>query len=199
MSSILYTYENSLYINLTNQCPCACVFCIRDQHEGVGSGGSLWLDQEPTAGQVADQLARCRLPDYSEIIFCGYGEPFCALDTLLEVCRHIHSVSDIKVRINTNGLGDLIHQKKTAPMLEGHVDAVSVSLNAPDARRYQELCRPVFGLEAYDAMLSFITDCKQYVPDVRLTVVDIIPPREIAACRQIARALEVPLRVRQHN
>ena len=50
--TILYDYKDSLYINMTNKCPCACVFCIRDETDHVGNSDSLWLDHEPTVEEV---------------------------------------------------------------------------------------------------------------------------------------------------
>ena len=198
MSAILYTYGGNLYINLTNRCPCACTFCIRSGHEGVGSANSLWLEADPTAEEVIAELKQLDLTPFGEVIFCGYGEPLCALDTLLEVCRYLRT-SGVKIRINTNGLADLIHGKPVAPLLAGLVDIVSVSLNAPDAEKYNALCHPDFGLEAYGAMLRFAGDCKRYVPQVKMSVVDVIPPEDISDCESIAENMQIPLRVRHYG
>ena len=200
MSSILYTLGDNLYVNLTNQCPCNCVFCLRGSYNGLGSADNLWLEEEPTPRQVLTELKNYDLYQYGEIVFCGYGEPFCALDTLLEVSRALRIQSGIKIRINTNGLGDLIQAKATAPLLDGLIDALSISLNAPDAQTYLKLCRPKFGLEAYDAILVFAEACKKYVPQITFTVVEnTIPPDEIKVCEQIAQSAGIPLRVRSFN
>jgi len=157
----------------------------------------LWLKSEPSAEQIISQLGSIRFDGYEEVVFCGFGEPFCALDNLLKICRYLRQRPDSPpVRINTNGLGDLIYGKPTAPLLEGLVDVISISLNAPDRRKYNELCRPSFGEEAFDAMLKFTKDCKKYVPDVRMSVVNVISGEDIEKCHEIARELEAPLRVR---
>ena len=140
MEDILYVYGDSLYVNLTNKCPCRCTFCIRSQKEGLGTAESLWLDHDPTAEEVIAAFGDYDLSAYQEVIFCGYGEPMCALDTLLAVCRYLRGVGGVKIRVNTNGLGDLIHGKPTAPLLEGLVDTVSVSLNTSDAEKYNAVC-----------------------------------------------------------
>ena len=31
--NILYQVHNNLYVNLTNRCPCACTFCLRQTME----------------------------------------------------------------------------------------------------------------------------------------------------------------------
>ena len=196
MTDSVYEYGGGLYVNLTNRCPCRCTFCIRAQQEGLGSSQSLWLEHEPTAAEVIRALGEHDLSRYGELIFCGYGEPFCALDTMLEVCRYVKSLGGVRLRVNTNGLGDLIQKKPTAPLLEGLMDTVSVSLNAPTAARYAQVTQPAYGEDAFAAMLTFATDCRRFVPDVRFTVVDIITPDEVAACRALADAHGIPLRVR---
>ena len=45
--SILYRYGSTYYINMTNRCPCRCVFCVRDSTPRLGDADSLWLDHEP--------------------------------------------------------------------------------------------------------------------------------------------------------
>ena len=196
MEELLYTYDGKLYINLTNKCSCRCTFCIRSQMDGLGSAQSLWLEHEPSADEVIAAFAHYHPADFDEIIFCGYGEPFCALDRLLAVSRYLRGVSRAKIRINTNGLGDLICKKPTAPLLEGLIDIVSISLNTSDPQYYLRLCRPSFGETAYGAMLQFARDCKQYVPEVKFSVVDVIPAADIAGCEKIAREIGIPLRVR---
>ena len=196
MSNIIYTYNNDLYINLTNKCPCACIFCIRSQRDGVGSADSLWLENEPTAEQVIDEIKKLDLSRYDEVVFCGFGEPLCALDNLLEILRYLRRENAPHIRINTNGLGDLVNQKQTAPLLEGLVDTISISLNAPDAEKYYEIVRPKFGVESFGAMLAFTADCKKYIKSVKLSIVDTIPLEDIEKCREIAQKIGVYLRVR---
>ena len=197
MSNIIYEYGNSLYLNLTNKCPCDCSFCIRRNTDGMGSAKSLWLKNEPCIEQIISQLTATGFKRYDEIVFCGFGEPFCALDNMLKVCRYLRARSGSPpIRVNTNGLGDLINQKSTAPSLHGLVDVISVSLNAPDKKKYNEMCRPSFGEDAFDAMLKFAQDCKKYVPNVQFSVVNTISDEDIEECREIARKLGIPLRVR---
>ena len=197
MQNIIYRYAGSLYLNLTNKCPCSCTFCIRTRGQGIGADGSLWLKSEPTATQLIAQLEHTPLEEFDEVVFCGYGEPFCALDTLLEVCAYLRTRPERPcIRINTNGLGDLINGKATASLLEGLVDKISISLNAPDSASYVQLCHPTFGEQSFGAVLSFARECKQYVPGVTLSVVDVISAEQTARCREIATELGIPLRVR---
>lgn len=198
-TDILYEYDGGLYVNLTNRCPCRCTFCVRSQREGLGTAESLWLEREPTAAEVIAALAACEHAHYTELVFCGYGEPFCALPVLLEVCRWARANTRLRVRINTNGLGDLIWERPTACELAGLVDAVSVSLNAPDAKSYNEVTRPQYGEAAFEAMLAFAQACQQYVQDVRFTVVDVLPQEALAACHALSQRKGVALRVRHYT
>lgn len=195
-NNIVYTYGGGLYINMTNRCTNKCAFCVRQMTDGLGGADSLWLEKEPTPAEVIQELNKFRLRDYDEVIFCGYGEPTIRLPEVLEVSRYIKEHTDTKVRINTNGLSDLIHKKRTAPLLEGAVDRLSVSLNEADAAAYNRLCRPEFGEESYDAILRFIEDAKQYVSHIAVSVVSCIPRESVEACRQIARRLGVEFKVR---
>ena len=103
------------------------------------------------------------------------------------------------IRLNTNGLSDLIHSKPTAAALKGYVDTVSISLNAGTKEGYLAVTRPKFGEGAFDAMQAYAVDCKAYVPQVMLTVVDVLSPDEIAASQALAQKLDIPLRVRRYD
>ncbi|MCL2024146.1 MAG: TIGR04100 family radical SAM protein [Oscillospiraceae bacterium] len=199
MPSIVYAYGENIYINLTNACPCACVFCVRQKSAGLGSASSLWLEKTPSFEEVKSALGKWNLADFRQLVFCGYGEPTCALDILLQTCAHLRKISDVPIRLNTNGLSDLINEKPTAKLFAGMVDSVSISLNASNAQEYNELCKPRFGADAFPAILRFARDCKAYIPYVRLTAVDKIPPQSIAACREIAEELGLPFRLRHEN
>ena len=194
--TLTYRVGNGLYANLTNKCPCACTFCIRQNGDGVYGSDSLWLEREPTADEVCASIEE-NFGDCTELVFCGYGEPTERLDVLLEVARRFREGHpDVPVRVNTNGLSDLIAGEPTAHRFKGLVDAVSISLNAPTAEEYVALCRPKFGAAAYPALLKFADDIRKFVKDVVLTVVgtEALTPEKESACRQIAANRGVPLR-----
>ncbi len=199
--TITYPVKQGIYVNMTNRCPCACTFCLRQNAPGVYGSDPLWLEREPTVQEVCDSIDKWDLSQYKEIVFCGYGEPTERLPDLLEVARYIKSKSSIPLRINTNGLADLIWQKETAPMLAGLIDSVSVSLNAMDAEEYLRLTRSKFGIDSYDAMLRFTRDCTRYVPNVMMTVVGepVTTPEEQETCRKICESVGAVLRVRPYE
>ena len=202
MMTITYEGRNSIYVNLTNRCPCACVFCLRQNKDHVFNADSLWLDREPTVEEICDSIDAWDWAKYDEIVFCGYGEPTERLDTLLAVSGHIRERHPgLAVRVNTNGLSDLIAGEPTAAKFAGLVDAISISLNAPDAEEYCELCRPRFGLESYGAMLKFAAEVSKFVEKTILSIVATPDTTEekIAACRKIADGLGVQLRVRRYE
>ncbi|MDP4145169.1 MAG: TIGR04100 family radical SAM protein [Bacillota bacterium] len=189
------TKKENIYVNLTNKCPCACTFCLRNTKE-MAESNSLWLDREPTVKEVIAEFEKYDLTQFNEIIFCGFGEPLTRVDDILEVAKYLKSISNNPIRVNTNGLADLVHEKETAPLLKGLIDTVSISLNASNAEEYSRITRSKFGIESYDAMLRFAVSCKEYVPNVVLTVVDCIGKEEIAACQAVCDTIGVPLRVR---
>ena len=200
MMTITYPVYNGIYVNMTNRCPCACTFCLRKQSDHVYGSDSLWLEREPTVEEVCESIDKWDLSKYSEIVFCGYGEPTMRLDDLLKVAAYIKSKSNISLRINTNGLGDLIAGEKVAHKLQGLIDTVSVSLNATNKEDYFKLVRPKFGIDSYDAMLSFTKDCTRYVPNVIMTVVDEVTSKEEQEkSRKICESIGAKLRVRPYE
>ena len=200
MMTITYEGRNSIYVNMTNRCPCACVFCLRHNKDHVFQADSLWLEREPTVKEVCDSIDTWDLAKYDEIVFCGYGEPTERLDDLLEVAAYIKSKGSTKVRINTNGLADLIYGEKTAPKLKGLIDSVSISLNATNKEDYLKMVRPKFGIDSYDAMLSFAKDCTEYVPEVMMSIVDVVTSKEEQEqSRKICEAIGATLRIRPYE
>ena len=200
MMTITYKVKNGIYVNMTNRCPCACTFCLRKNSPGVYGSDPLWLDREPSVAEVCESLDGWDLKEYEEVVFCGYGEPTERLDDLLEVAKYIKSKSNIKIRINTNGLSDLIHGEPTAHKLSGLIDAVSISLNATNAEDYLKVVRPKFGIASFDAMLKFAKDCSGFVSDVMMTVVDVVTSQEEQEkSREICESVGAKLRVRPYE
>ncbi len=193
--TILYTVGNGLYVNTTNRCPCACTFCIRNHKDGINEGDYLWLEREPTVEEICNELKKKSLSDYSEVVFCGYGEPSERIDDINQVIDYIRSYSDIQIRIDTNGLANLIYKKDVEEKFS-KFDVISISLNGYDSRTYYEVTKPKFGIQSFDEMLKFAKTVKQYVPEVVLTVVDVIGEEAIEKSRAVAESIGVKFRVR---
>lgn len=197
--TIVYEVGNNLYVNITNKCPCKCIFCIRNNGDGAYGSDSLWLEREPSAEEIISTLKKVDFKKYSEIIYCGYGEPTERIDVLVETARFIKENGGPPVRINTNGLSDIINGRPTACLLEGAADTVSVSLNAGTKEEYLRVTQPLFGEVAYEAMQKFALECKQYVKNVMFTVVDIIGEEQIKAAQEMADKLGIRLRIRKYE
>jgi TatD DNase family protein len=190
---IAYQIGSRLYLNITNKCSCSCDFCVRKLSPGV-AGYDLRLEKDPTVEEIISAIGDPRV--YSEVVFCGYGEPLIRLDAVKAVARWIKNEGGC-VRVNTNGLANLWHGRNVLPELGGLVDALSVSLNAENAEKYFQICHPVLGIESYSALLDFIKESKKHIPKVQVSVVD-ISEIDVEACGEIAEGLGVGFRVRNY-
>ena len=200
--TITYQVRDSVYVNLTNRCPCSCTFCLRQNGPGVYGSGSLWLEREPTLEEVTASLDGWDYARFREVVFCGYGEPTERLDVLLAAAEHLTRLDgSLRVRVNTNGLSDLVNGRPTAALFAGKVDCASISLNTDDPEEYLAVCRPRFGAAAYPAMLKFAKDAAAVLPSVVMTVVGepVTSPEKQERCRVLAESLGARLRVRPYE
>lgn len=192
--------KRAVYVNITNDCNCDCVFCLRSMKE-MARESSLWIEHDPSLPEIVDELERLPWQYVREVVCCGFGEPLIRLDTVLSVLRWVKEHHpDMPTRVNTNGLGELEHGYVFADQFAGLLDTVSISLNASNAERYLALTRSRFGISSYEAMLTFAEHCKPYVPNVVLTVVEKVEDaEEIALCRRICAERGLTLRVRPYE
>lgn len=194
---ILYKVHNNLYVNLTNKCPCACTFCLRQNMDHVGESKSLWLEREPSAEEVIAEFAKFDMSRFNEVVFCGFGEPTEAFEVLKKVAAFVKETYHMPIRLNTNGLGNLVNGRDITPEMEGLIDTVSISLNTPNADRYHELVRSKFGDKSFDAMLDFARSSTKYVHNVVMTTVDTtITKEEEEECRRICDSIGAKYRIR---
>ena len=189
---IAYRIDNNVYLNLTNRCSNNCSFCVRTTSDFYKQY-DLWLAKEPTADEVMAAIREQAPAD--EYVFCGYGEPLCAFDTLLEVAKRLKAMGK-KTRLNTNGQADLIVGKGVAHKLKGLVDKVSISLNAENAQKYNEICACDYGEEGYKSLLRFAEDCKKEGLNAAFSVVR-TPDTDVDAVQKVADRVGLPLRVRE--
>lgn len=196
-----YLLDGALYINLTNACTNNCVFCIRDLNSKV-KDKNLWLEKEKfTSQDVIEQIKKLEPQQQREFVFCGYGEPIIKLDHIKEISKFLkENYPEKKIRINTNGHGNLIHKRDIVPELKGLIDKVSVSLNGEDADLYGKISQPTYSPEtAYQAVLDFIKECSENGIDTTATIVtgykDFKP--DVEKCREIAENLGAKFRIRE--
>jgi TatD DNase family protein len=190
---IVYKIRDSLYLNITNKCTNKCGFCVKSRTSYV-KGHNLRLEKEHSALQVIKAIKDPKA--YKEIVFCGIGEPLLRLDVVKKVSKWIKENGG-KVRINTNGQGNLIHGKNILPEFQGIVDSISVSLDAEDEKKYEKICKPAIK-GAFQGVISFIREAVKVIPEVKVTVVK-IPGVDIERCGKIAEELGVELRIRDFD
>jgi len=198
-----YGTKNHLYLNATNRCSNRCTFCLRYQAVEF-SGAELWGDQEPDFTMLKDAVLRHgNLEEFEEFIWCGYGEPTFQLDLIVEAAAWLRS-RGASVRLNTNGHVCLLHGRDVMPELGGAVDDVSVSLNAPNAARYLELCRPDPNAFhdpgkisanpeiTWEAMLDFLRRAPEHFRSVQASVVGVsLSSAEIEQSRELAISMGI--------
>lgn len=201
MADIVYTFENQVYLNITNACPCRCEFCIRNNGDSVGEAKSLWFEKHsPSFDEIKAAIDEFDFSSYNgEVIFCGYGEPTTAYDNFIKTCKYIKEKYNLKIRLNTNGLSDLLNKKPTAKEICENIDTISISLNAPTAEKYEKLCHPSFGEKSFDAILKFASECKQTGIKCKFSLVDVISKEDINECQKLSDSMGIPLRVREYT
>ncbi len=196
MNTFVYEFEDKVYLNLTNRCPNNCEFCVRNIMDGMGDN-KLWINHEPTVQELKEDLALFDLKKSGEVIICGFGEPMCALSLVSQICPYLKQ-KGLKIRLNTNGLGNLINNRNDVPkLIKNYIDTVSISLNASNAEMYQEICRSKYGEEAFYAMLDFAKDCVDNGIEVIMSVVDFVGEEEIEKSRQIAEQVGAVFKIRE--
>ena len=193
-TKIAYVIRNSLYLNITNRCTNSCTFCAKFKDFTV-KGHQLCLDREPDVDEVISAIGDPA--KFDEIVFCGYGEPLLRLDLVKEVAGWLKGQNK-RVRVNSDGQANLAHGRNILPELEGLIDDISISLNAPDAATYQKHCQSEFGEQGYEAIKIFLVEAKKHIPSVTATAVA-LPGLDVEACRKIARELGVDFRQREYN
>lgn len=194
--TIVYRLDNKLYLNITNRCTNVCVFCPKFRNDYSVRDYHLKLfKREPTYEEIIGALRR--FPGYEEVVFVGFGEPTQRIDVLIAVARWLKENGVKTVRLDTDGLGNLVYGRDITRELAGVVDAVSVSLNAPDAQTYSKLCNNAYGEASYQAVIDFIRLAKTRFHEVTATMVE-LPNIDVRATQVVADGLGVKFRVRPY-
>jgi TatD DNase family protein len=176
---------------------------VRYRTDGLG-GAILWGGVEPDLGRLKSAVqAKGNLEEIREFVWCGFGEPTFRLDLILQAAPWLRS-NGARIRLNTNGHANLIHNREVLAELAQAVDAVSISLNAPNSQRYAELCGPnpetfphpagtaTPATLAWEATLDFLSRAPVYFESVQASVVEFaLTADEIESCRLLARSLGV--------
>jgi TatD family-associated radical SAM protein len=190
----LYELGDSLYVNLTNRCPVSCVFCIKKEWQYQFHGQDLRLGAaEPQVRDLLTEMDERLAAEgrYEEMVFCGFGEPTVRMDAVNAVGlrARLHHPR-LPLRLDTIGLGSLLHGRNIVPELALFLDSVSVSLNTADRAQWAALHRPAPELaeRAFPAVLGFVRDCVDAGIRTRVTAVRQAGV-DLAAVRLLARDL----------
>ncbi len=194
---IAYELHGNCYLNITWHCTLRCAFCPKYHGEWVVQGYDLRLLREPEVDEVISAIGDPT--PYKQIVFCGLGEPTLRLDTLLEVAQRLKSTHpDTYIRINTDGLANLIYEQDVTPRLASLIDELSISMNAHNEALYIQHCRPKRA-GAFEAMLEFAVHASQHVANVSLTAIDGLEGVDIAACQKLCQERGLNFRRRVLN
>lgn len=190
---IAYAIRNSLYLSITDRCTLVCEFCPKTLGDYQVQGYDLTMDHRPEVDEILQNLPD--LEPYDEIVFCGFGEPTLRLKTLLAVAAEIKKRNK-RIRLNTDGLGNLVHKRNILPELGNVIDSLSISMNAQNEEVYNRHCQPQLP-GSYQAMLEFTRQAAEYIDEVTVTAINGLEGVDIDACNQIAERLGVKFRQRE--
>lgn len=195
-----YVLGDALYLNITSACTLSCVFCpkIRDGDFEL-SGYDLRLTRAPSADEVWTAARAAGIGGRAEVVFTGFGEPTRRLEVLLETVRRLKAAGVRRVRVDTDGLASLREGRDVPPLLAAAgIDAVCVSLNAPDPETYARLCPSAHGTAAHAAVQDFIRSAVRCIGEVQASCVG-VPGLSEDACRAAAEALGATFRWRPYD
>lgn len=203
--TIVYRYGSGLYVNLTNSCPTACSFCIKNSWKMDYRGSDLNLrGAEPSPADVIPLVkAEWQASPFKELVFCGYGEPTMRLQAMLACARLIRSgraepvPTGLRVRLNTNGLANAVWGRNVVPEMKGLIDSVHVSLNTADEAQWLELMRPMDPWKAtgFEKVKEFIREASLLLPEAVATAVE-GPGVDMEKFRALASSLGAGTRAR---
>lgn len=135
---LVYPLGDRLYVNITGRCNASCAFCVRKFQDGM-EGYYLRHRCEPSREAVLAALEAAGPSAFSEVVFCGFGEPTMRPDLLMEAADRARAAG-VVTRLNTNGLClDHMTPGETETML-GRFTRLSVSLNASSEGEHRRIC-----------------------------------------------------------
>ena len=180
--TIAYTIDDRRYLSITDRCTLACEFCPKTKGSMQVHEYDLTFNHRPETEEIIAAIGK--VSDYSWIVFCGYGESTLRLKTMLEVARYVKQQGGL-VRLNTDGLANLVHKRNVLPEMTGLIDAVSISLNAHNEMVYNRYCVPALD-HSWQSMLDFLQQAPAFIPEVTATAIKGLDGVDIDACRRLA-------------
>ncbi len=159
---------------------------------------------EPNAAAYIIALSEeSKTMDFKELVFCGYGEPTMRLAEMLEISNAVRAGKiaglrkDFSIRLNTNGLGNLINERNIVPQLKGQIDFVNISLNTMNPEQWLHLMNPVekYREKGFLSVLRFIEDCSKILDTTTITAIDNLEAN-MEQLDTFAKKLKINLRIR---
>ncbi|MCL1114858.1 MULTISPECIES: TatD family nuclease-associated radical SAM protein [Shewanella] len=191
--TLVYDIGSHRYLNITARCTLRCQFCPKHNGSTQVHDYDLSLNKRITAVDIIPLLGD--VTEVDEYVFCGFGEPTLNLECLLQVAHTIKARGG-RVRLNTDGLGNLFHRRNILPELSQCIDSISISLNADTPEGYQQHCRPKLA-GSYDALLEFIHQAPQFFSQVQASAINGLSNVDISRCRNIAEQNGVTFKQRE--
>ena len=190
-----YEHKNNLYLNITNKCSNSCFFCglIGD---GLFKGSNLILDQEPSISDVMEEIVDPSF--YEEIVFSGFGEPTLRLDTMIGITKLLKQKGAKKIRLVTNGLGNVTNGKDILPELSDYFDAISISLQAGNSESYEKICKTKDIKDPFFEVKNFIIKARTFFQDIEVTAVNLSGITDNSDCMKVADDLEISFRSQEY-
>jgi TatD family-associated radical SAM protein len=193
METLVYDIGDSRYLNLSDRCTLRCQFCPKMHDELEVHEYDLRLTHRPSAEEIIEALGDPE--QFHEIVFCGFGESTLRLKELIKIAEFVKEHGG-RVRVNTDGLANLVNKRNVLPELAGCVDALCVSMNAQNEAVYNRHCQPsVEG--SYQAMLDFLLLAPDYISDITATAINGLEGVDVDACEQLAKEKGVKFRRRE--
>ena len=197
-TTLVYDFEGSRYVNLTNRCSMKCTFCPRTRGDYRIGDFDLKMPKNqprPTAQDYIELLGD--VSNVNEVVFCGFGESTERLKPLLEIatwCKE-HGVT---TRLNTNGHGRFYNKRCIVNELKLCIDKMSVSLNAQTEELYNQHCVPRFR-GAYKMMLDFCQRCVNEGIYIEMSAIDGLEGVSISECETMASNIGAKFKYRKLN
>ena len=190
-----YEHKHNLYLNITNKCSNSCFFCglIGD---GLFKGSNLILDQEPSISDVMEEIVDPSF--YEEIVFSGFGEPTLRLDTMIGITKLLKQKGAKKIRLVTNGLGNVTNGKDILPELSDYFDAISISLQAGNSESYEKICKTKDIKDPFFEVKNFIIKARTFFQDIEVTAVNLSGITDNSDCMKVADDLKISFRSQEY-
>ena len=193
----VFTYEHkeNLYLNITNQCNNSCFFCGLFG-DGFFKGSNLILDREPSVSDVIEEIDDPS--SYDEVVFSGFGEPTLRLDVMIEITKILKDKGAKKIRLVTNGLGNITNGKDILPELSEFFDAISISLQAGSPEYYEKICKTKDIKDPFVEVKNFVIKACTFFQDIEVTAVNLSGITDTDDCLKVANDLKVSFRSQEY-